>query len=97
MGRLHQAGILVYLLYGNHDAESEMTKKLELPDNVCTFSSRKVETFRIDALKVALHGRSFKAAARTDNLLPSYPEPIPGLNQVNVVGGQIFWLVQHES
>lgn len=78
MGRLRQAGIPVYLLYGNHDAESEMTKGLELPDNVHTFSSRKAETFRIDALKVALHGRSFKAAATTDNLLPSYPEPIPG-------------------
>lgn len=85
MGRLRQAGIPVYLLYGNHDAESEMTKGLELPDNVHTFSSRKAETFRIDALKVALHGRSFKAAATTDNLLPSYPEPIPGWFNIGVL------------
>ena len=34
MGRLRQAGIPVYLLYGNHAAESEMTRGLELPDNV---------------------------------------------------------------
>jgi DNA repair protein SbcD/Mre11 len=27
MGRLKNAGIPVYLLFGNHDAESEMTKK----------------------------------------------------------------------
>jgi DNA repair exonuclease SbcCD nuclease subunit len=32
MGRLQKAGIPVYVLYGNHDAESEMTKKLLLPD-----------------------------------------------------------------
>lgn len=76
MGRLRQAGIPVYLLYGNHDAESEMTKGLELPDNVHVFSSRKTETFQMDALKVALHGRSFKVATTTDNLLPGYPEPI---------------------
>ncbi len=85
MGRLRQAGIPVYLLYGNHDAESEMTKGLELPDNVHTFSSRKAETFRIDPLKVALHGRSFKTTATTDNLLPSYPEPIPGWFNIGVL------------
>jgi DNA repair protein SbcD/Mre11 len=31
MGRLNEAGIPVYLLFGNHDAESEMTKKLLMP------------------------------------------------------------------
>lgn len=85
MGRLRQAGIPVYLLYGNHDADSEMTKGLELPDNVHVFSSRKAETFRMDALKVALHGRSFKSAATTDNLLPGYPEPILGWLNIGVL------------
>jgi len=85
MGRLRQAGIPVYLLHGNHDAESEMTKGLELPDNVHTFSSRKAETFRIDDLKVALHGRSFKVAATKENLLPSYPEPISGWFNIGVL------------
>jgi exonuclease SbcD len=85
MGRLRQVGIPVYLLYGNHDAESEMTKGLELPDNVHVFSSRKAETFRIDALKVALHGRSFKVAATTDNLVPSYPDPVSGWLNLGVL------------
>jgi exonuclease SbcD len=85
MGRLRQAGIPVYLLYGNHDAESEMTKGLDLPDNVHVFSSRKAETYRIDAQKVALHGRSFKVAATTDSLLPSYPEPMPGWLNIGVL------------
>ena len=57
MGRLNKAGIPVYLLYGNHDAESEMTKRLTLPPNVHLFDSRKPVTHRIDALRVALHGR----------------------------------------
>jgi len=85
MGKLRQAGIPVYLLYGNHDAESEMTRGLELPDNVYVFSSRKAETFRIDNLKVALHGRSFKVAATTENLLPSYPEPVDGWLNIGVL------------
>lgn len=85
MGRLRRAGISVYLLYGNHDAESEMTRGLELPDNVYVFSSRKSETFRLEDKKVALHGRSFKVAATTENLLPGYPEPVPGWLNIGVL------------
>lgn len=85
MGRLRHRGIPVYLLYGNHDAESEMTRVLELPDNVHVFSARKSETFRIEAKKVALHGRSFRVAATTENLLPSYPEPVPGWLNIGVL------------
>lgn len=85
MGRLRQAGIPVYLLYGNHDADSEMTRGLELPDNVHVFSSRKSETFRIEGKKLALHGRSFKVAATTENLLPSYPEPVAGWLNIGVL------------
>jgi len=85
MGRLRHAGIPVYLLYGNHDADSEMTRGLELPDNVHVFSSRKAETFRIDNKRVALHGRSFKVAATTENLLPSYPEPVGGWLNIGVL------------
>jgi len=85
MGRLNKAGIPVYLLYGNHDAESEMTKKLTLPANVHTFESRKANTFRIDALKVALHGRSYKEAATLDNLAASYPAPVAGWLNIGVL------------
>lgn len=85
MGRLRKAGIPVYLLYGNHDAESEMTRGLDLPDNVHVFSSRKAETFRIEGKKVALHGRSFKVAATMDNLLPGYPEPVAGWLNIGVL------------
>lgn len=85
MGRLRHAGIPVYLLYGNHDADSEMTRGLELPDNVHVFASRKAETFLIDDRKVALHGRSFKVAATTENLLPGYPEPVAGWLNIGVL------------
>ena len=85
MGRLRHAGIPAYPLYGNHDADSEMTRGLELPDNVHVFSSRKAETFRIDSRKVALHGRSFKVAATTENLLPGYPEPVAGWLNIGVL------------
>lgn len=97
MGRLRQAGIAVYLLYGNHDAENEITKRLELPDNVRVFSSGKAQTFRIDALRVALHGRSFKHAATTDNLAASYPLLVPGWFNIGVLHTALEGAAAHAS
>jgi DNA repair exonuclease SbcCD nuclease subunit len=85
MGRLKVAGIPVYLLYGNHDADSEMTKTLSLPDNVHRFPSNKAGTFRLPELKVALHGRSFKDAATTENLAVNYPDPVAGWLNIGVL------------
>jgi exonuclease SbcD len=85
MGRLKQAGIPVYVLFGNHDAESDMTRRLLLPDNVQRFDSRRPTTFRLDELGVALHGQSFRHAATTDNLAAGYPDPLPGLLNIGVL------------
>ncbi len=85
MGRLKKAGIAVYLLFGNHDAASEMTKKLNLPDNVHVFEHRACSTFRHAGLKVALHGRSFKDAATTENLVTGYPPPVAGMLNIGVL------------
>ncbi len=85
MGRINKAGIPVFLLLGNHDADSEMTKKLTLPPNVHQFETRKANTFRIEELKVALHGRSYKEAATVDNLAASYPAPVAGWLNIGVL------------
>ncbi len=85
MGRLNRAAIPVYLLYGNHDAESEMTKRLTFPPNVHVFDARKPVTHRIDALRVALHGRSFKDAATFENLAVNYPDRVTGWLNIGVL------------
>ena len=85
MGRLRDEGIPVFLIDGNHDAESVMTKGLQLPDNVRKFSSRKAETFRLVDLQVALHGRSFRERAEEENLVSTYPEPVPGWLNIGVL------------
>lgn len=85
MGRLNKVGIPVYLLFGNHDADSEMTKKLTLPPNVHQFESRKANTFRIEELKVALHGRSYREAATVENLAASYPAPVANWLNIGVL------------
>ncbi|OYQ31411.1 hypothetical protein CHU95_19865 [Niveispirillum lacus] len=85
MARLERANIPVYLLRGNHDAESTMTRRLTLPPNVHVFDPRKPQTFRRDDLGVALHGRSFHTRDVTDNLAATYPAPIAGLLNIGVL------------
>ncbi|WP_321960387.1 DNA repair exonuclease [Paraburkholderia sp. J7] len=85
MGRLRKAGIRVFALWGNHDAESEMTRKLTLPDNVVVFSHRKPETHVLDNFKVALHGQSFKDKAVVENLAVGYPSPVSGYYNIGVL------------
>lgn len=85
MGRLRRAGIRVFVLFGNHDAESEMTRRLDLPDNVHCFSAQRAQTFRLDELRVALHGQSFRDRAVTDNLARAYPPPVAGWFNIGVL------------
>jgi exonuclease SbcD len=85
MGRLAATDIPAFVLHGNHDAESQITRRLTLPDGVNVFSTRKPETFRIEELGVALHGQSFRQRDITDNLVPAYPEPVDGAFNIGVL------------
>ena len=85
MGRLRAASIPVFVLHGNHDAESQITKKLSLPDNVQVFSYRKPQTFKLDDQRVALHGQSFRMQAVTENLAAAYPPPVKGYFNIGVL------------
>ncbi|MBK8762412.1 MAG: DNA repair exonuclease [Sulfuritalea sp.] len=97
MGRLNVARIPVYLAYGNHDAENDMTKKLSLPANVHAFSSNKPQTYQIPDLKVALHGQSFKNAATTTNLAVGYPVPVDGWLNIGVLHTALEGYSEHAS
>lgn len=97
MGRLRNAGIPVYVLHGNHDAESIMTRRLSLPDNVHVFSADKPGTFINEAHKVALHGQSFPQAAVTDNMAAAYPAPLAGHFNIGVLHTALEGNAQHAS
>jgi len=77
MARLKANGIPVYLISGNHDAASVISKKLSLPDNVHVFSTRVPETFAVPGLPVVIHGRGFPNRAVPENLAAEYPAAVP--------------------
>jgi exonuclease SbcD len=97
MGRLKRAGVPVFVLFGNHDAESEMTKKLDFPDNVKVFPSNKPATFQINKLAVALHGQSFKQKETTSNLVTGYPAALPGQFNIGVLHTALEGYSAHAS
>jgi DNA repair exonuclease SbcCD nuclease subunit len=85
MGRLDRAGIPVYLLRGNHDALSIITKTISLPGNVYEFSTSKPETMLIESLNVALHGQGFAERSANDNLALTYPPAVRGWFNIGVL------------
>ena len=73
MSRLRECGIPVFLISGNHDAESQISKSITLPDNVKKFSDKKAETIILEKFGVAIHGQSFGRRDVTENLCAAYP------------------------
>ncbi|RJF91463.1 DNA repair exonuclease [Sphingomonas cavernae] len=73
MGRLDQAEIPAFVLAGNHDAASVISRTVPWPPNVKLFGSRRPETHRLPNLEVVVHGQSFSTPAVTDNLVLAYP------------------------
>lgn len=78
MLRLRRAGVRVFVVKGNHDAESQITRQLPEVEGVHVFSSLKSETLDLPELGAAIHGRSFPNRAVPEDLVPLYPPPLPG-------------------
>ena len=85
LSRLHREAIPVFIIHGNHDAKNVVTREITLPDNVTTFPTRRAKTQKIEALRVAIHGRSFLEREETENWAPSYPEPLAGYFNIGML------------
>ncbi len=97
MSRLHREDIPVFLIKGNHDAESVITKNLPLPANVKSYSATEAHTEEISSLRVAIHGRSFPNRAVTENLAQSYPLPKSGWFNIGVLHTSCTGRPDHEN
>jgi exonuclease SbcD len=85
VGLLDQASIPVFLLAGNHDAASVLSRTVPWPPNVRQFTHKKPETHHLESLGVAIHGQSFANAAVVDNLAAQYPVPIEHAFNIGVL------------
>ncbi|WP_371777985.1 metallophosphoesterase family protein [Streptosporangium subroseum] len=85
MSQLRDADIAVYMVSGNHDAESQMTMRLRLPENVRMLDFRAPETIRDEIQGLAVHGQGFAERDITANLCLSYPDPCRDLFNVGLL------------
>lgn len=85
MAKLRDYDIPVYLIRGNHDAASNITRRLVMPSNVTEFSTEKPETHFLEDIKVALHGQGFKQREIRDNLAVKYPDAMPGYFNIGIL------------
>lgn len=97
MGRLKREEIPVFIAHGNHDAESELTKQLTLPDNVIVFSTRKAETKPLEHLGVVLHGQSFRDAKTQENLAVDYPPAVSDCFNIGVLHTAVEGHIEHAT
>lgn len=85
LARLHEAGIPVFIVSGNHDAANRMTRTLRLPERVHCFKSNKPATRTLDDIGVAIHGQSFLSQAVFDDLSSGYPSPVGGYYNIGML------------
>jgi len=85
MNRLRDAGIPVYIVAGNHDAASKISRTLRFPESVHLFPTQKPATLCIDNIDVAIHGQSFASPAVKKDLSAKYPAPLPGYLNIGML------------
>ncbi|MER9134732.1 DNA repair exonuclease [Mesorhizobium sp. M0830] len=86
MTRLHQAGIRVFKIRGNHDALSRISKQLTFPDTVTIFGGRQQSVLQTaGGLDVMFHGLSFASPKAPESLLPKYCAPHEGAVNLGIM------------
>jgi len=96
MSKLHRAGIPVFIVKGNHDAASLMSRDLPYPETIHVFPSDKATTLSLDDHRVALHGRSFPNRLTSD-FVQSYPARREGWLNIGVLHTSLDGSRGHEG
>lgn len=97
LARLGQHNIAVYLLRGNHDAQSKVRQAVSWPDNVHEFPADKPHTFELPALGVALHGQGFSTPQVSQDLAAGYPPARAGSFNIGVLHTSLTGDPQHDT
>ena len=78
LARLTRAGIAVFAISGNHDAQSVLTRRLPWPEGAHLFDTARAHSLAVPGLDVTVHGQGFAERAVQGNLARAYPAPVQG-------------------
>ena len=96
MQRLNEQGINVFIVRGNHDAESVITRHLSLPNNVHVFTGR-AETVTLDEFGVAIHGISYGRPQAPESLVPKFKSPVANLWNIGMLHTSLAGAEGHDT
>ena len=86
--RLDEAGIRTFVIRGNHDALSKITRELVLPASVKLFGGW-AEAVALEGvaggLDIRVHGLSFAQPQAPDSFLPRYKAPVEGAVNIGLM------------
>lgn len=85
LGELDRAGIRVFGVLGNHDAQSKLTKPMEKPKNLTLFPAKAPRTEVLEDLGVAIHGQSFGRQHVEENLAAGFPAAKQGMFNIGLL------------
>jgi exonuclease SbcD len=99
MRRLETAGIRVFIIRGNHDAQSQITRELTFPPNVHVFDGRG-KPVRAGALasgrEIHVHGVSFAQPHAPASLLPTFRGPVPDAVNIGMLHTSLAGASRHD-
>lgn len=96
MRRLTEAGIRAFVVRGNHDAESVVTRQLSLPEGVHVFTGR-AEAVPLAGHDVVVHGISFAKPQAPESLLPKFKAPVSGCVNIGLLHTSMAGAEGHDT
>lgn len=94
--RLADAQIRAFIVRGNHDALSKISKAVTLPKNVHVFKTTTPSSVIDKDVGFAIHGQSFATGVVTDDLAAQYPDAHPGLLNIGLLHTALAGREGHE-
>ena len=94
--RLRAAGIPVFYIKGNHDAENPITGEVMLPDNVHMFDGRGGKV-QLEDNDIWIHGLSFSGKHAPDSLLSKFGAPVPGTVNIAMLHTSLAGAAGHDN
>ncbi|WP_034854103.1 metallophosphoesterase family protein [Sinorhizobium sojae] len=97
--RLDEAGIRTFIIRGNHDAQSQVTRELTLPASAHVFSGRSkpalAKTLE-NGRPVHIHGMSFADPHAAESLLPYFQSPVAGAINIGMLHTSLAGSAGHD-
>lgn len=96
MQALRKANVPVVIARGNHDAASQITRYLKLPDNVHELPTQAPTSVVFEALGVCVHGQSYGRRNETEDLARNYPLALSGYLNIGLLHSSLSGRPGHE-